>query len=58
MEARRTLAVLKNLLEGRLEQAVGHLVAVAGDRIVSTRTLAVDKQLAELIKNSSRKLDL
>ena len=45
VEARRTLAVLQNLLEGSLEQAVGHLVAVAGDRIVSTRTLAVNKQL-------------
>ena len=62
VEARRTLAVLQNLLEGRLEQAVGHLVAVAGDRIVSTRTLAVDKtvigRLAELIKKGSRKVDL
>ena len=33
VEARRTLAVLQNLLKGSLEQAVGHLVAVAGDRI-------------------------
>ena len=33
VEARRTLAVLQNLLEGSLEQAVGHLVAVAGDRV-------------------------
>ena len=48
VEARRTLAVLQNLLEGSLEQAVGHPVAVAGDRIENSeyhRILCVDKQL-------------
>ena len=32
VEAWSTLAVLQDLLEGRLEQAVGHLVTVSGKR--------------------------
>ena len=64
VEARRTLAVLQNLLESSLEQAVGHPVAVAGDRIENIEYQnfgcgqTVIGTLAELIKKDSRKLDL